>query len=106
MSDPDRDLAATLRAYLEAAGRRPFGWGTFDCFVFVADWLIAAGHPDPATAFRGTYGTRQGARGITQDHGGTVRCADALLTAIGCTPTARPNVGDVGLVRIAVPLAV
>jgi hypothetical protein len=42
-----------LERFIAAAGSRPWAWGERDCCLTLADWVIAAGHPDPAPHLRG-----------------------------------------------------
>lgn len=62
MSDP-------LQRYLAQAARAPFRWGSTDCGLFLADWVLAATGCDPAAHLRAAYACAQD--------------ADALLGAKG-----------------------
>lgn len=72
------------RAILDARAT-PFGWGSHDCCLFVADVTLALTGADPAAALRGKYSSETEAwellrsLGITNHvHGILQRQADAL----------------------------
>lgn len=59
-----------LSLYVDSRRSQPFAWGTNDCCIFAADWvLIATGH-DIASAFRGGYSGALGANRIIREAGG------------------------------------
>lgn len=91
---------AALTAWLDRAlaADVPF-WGTADCFLWPADWVVACGWPDPAAAFRGRYRTPLGAARLVRRSGGAGALWRAQASRIGLAPTAKPRPGDVGLVR-------
>lgn len=86
----------TLADYLARAARMPFAWGRHDCCLWVADWLVARGRPDPAAAWRGRYRTPLGAARVLTRLGGVIGAAHAL----GLEPTDRAICGDVGVVAV------
>ncbi|KZN39851.1 DUF6950 family protein [Pseudoalteromonas luteoviolacea] len=51
-----------LQRYLDACEDKVFNWGTFDCCLFVADWLNVVNGVDVAADFRGRYKTAIGAK--------------------------------------------
>jgi hypothetical protein len=56
------DWQARLGAFLAANAERPFGYGEFDCCLFVANAVLEMTGVDLAAPFRGQYGSRAGAR--------------------------------------------
>lgn len=56
------DRGQILRAFLAERRGRSFRPGGFDCAMFVADWFVACGHPDPAAPWRGRYTTLEAGR--------------------------------------------
>ena len=80
-----------LQAFLRVAIQRQFEYGEFDCGLWLADWIVALGKPDPAFKLRGTY-----------QHG--ENCALRIyrtLRSAGLIRTGSPEIGDVGVIRIA-----
>ena len=55
------DLPHRLGAYVDAARARPFSYGSWDCCLFCADWVLAATGFDPAAEYRGRYRSKRGA---------------------------------------------
>lgn len=59
-----------LAFYVDSRRSEPFAWGSNDCCLFAADWvLIATGH-DIAASFRGTYSGPLEATRIIREAGG------------------------------------
>ena len=92
-------VADDLAAYIEAAAARPFGWGRFDCQLFIAEWVLARTGKDPAAPWRGRYHTALGAKRILNRHGGPLGLLETGLGAVGLQRTDDPQAGDVGLLR-------
>ena len=44
-----------LDEFLAAHALLPWGWGTVDCSLVLADWAVACGRADPAAHLRGNY---------------------------------------------------
>jgi hypothetical protein len=63
----------TLSEYLATLARRRWQPGTLDCGVFMADWLVACGHPDPIADVRGSYDSERGFLRILRREGGFER---------------------------------
>lgn len=70
-----------------------------DCCVFVADWLVENGLPDPMADRRGTY-TRHQWTFLLESEGGIVAACSKRLAAIGLRETSVPVAGDVALVIV------
>jgi hypothetical protein len=89
-----------LAAYLaDAAGRR-FAYGSFDCFLFAADWCVRARGIDPARDIRGRYATfEQGLElvGVKSLPMGFQR----VFQRAGLRLTRQPMPGDVALIQMA-----
>lgn len=51
-----------LLKLVEDRKNTPFNWGVQDCVLFAADAVVAMGNSDPASASRGKYKTKQGAK--------------------------------------------
>ena len=97
MADLDRQRA--LSAFLASTARTPFAWGQDDCCLFLANWAIALGYPDPAAHLRGRYATEIGcARVLTREGGISAVVADCARRA-GLVVTDAPRLGDVGVVE-------
>jgi hypothetical protein len=95
-------LLVTLDDYLTGPGLAPWRWGSLDCVLFSAGWVLAATGRDPAQGLRGTYATATGAHRLILRAGGMVLLVGPRLLAIGCARTDEPESGDVGVVRVPV----
>lgn len=90
--------AERLSAFLYLAGRTPFAWGRFDCSLWLADWLVACGRPDPAAHLRGRYRTATGCARLLSRRGGLRAVIGDCAAQAGLAPTDGPQAGDVGVV--------
>jgi hypothetical protein len=61
---------ATLARFIEERRAWDFDWGSHDCCMFAADWVMAATGVDPALHFRSTYFNARGAADTLRIHGG------------------------------------
>jgi hypothetical protein len=64
------DRPALLTRYIEERRRMPFAWGSNDCCLFAADWVLAATGRDLAAEYRGQYETALGALRFVKSAGG------------------------------------
>lgn len=96
--------ADALSHYLgEVAGRR-FAFGSMDCCILMADWLLRCGLPDAMADRRGVYATYREYRALMRREGGIVASCRRRFAAIGLQSRPWPMRGDVCLV--SAPLAV
>ncbi|HEY0684770.1 MAG TPA: hypothetical protein VGD45_20705 [Steroidobacter sp.] len=63
-----------LAEYVESRRTRPFEWGSNDCALFLADWIVTATGVDHAKRWR-RYKTASGAAAIVKRNGGMRRLA-------------------------------
>jgi hypothetical protein len=89
----------TLSDYLSSVLRRRFGYGDLDCCIFMADWLIAIGLPDPMADRRSTYSNRKEYRAAIRSEGGLVTSCRRRFADIGLRETETAEPGDVCLVK-------
>lgn len=89
----------SLADFLAAASRTPFAWGTFDCCLWLADWLVARGYPDPAVELRGRYRTARTCQRLVARNGGLLATVEACARRARLELTAAPISGDVGVVE-------
>ena len=95
--------AVLLGAFLGEAVRSRFSWEhQRDCCLFVADWAVALGHPDPAADLRGRYRTERGCLRLLRREGGLAAVFSRSAERVG-RPTAEPVLGDVGLLQVLTP---
>lgn len=92
-----------LADFLAQSARVPFRYGRSDCCLWVADWLIAQGRPDPAEGFRGRYRTKLGCARLLRKHGGVLVILTGCAERAGLSPTGAPAAGDVGVVEVMTP---
>ncbi len=55
-----KDKHIQLKQFLDAQLKASFSWGTNDCALFAADWVLERTGVDYASEFRGTYNTESG----------------------------------------------
>jgi len=94
------DWPERLGAVVDAARRRPFEWGRFDCALFAADAVAAMTGEDLAAPFRGRYRTRAGASRALRRAG--YESLEALCMALLGQPLDTPTLaqrGDVVLLE-------
>jgi hypothetical protein len=73
------DKAALLTRFIEDRRRTPFAWGSNDCCLFAADWVLAATGRDIASDYRGRYSSALSALRFVKDGGGV----EAMLERAG-----------------------
>lgn len=86
------DWQVRLTAYLERCARQPFGWGEHDCALFVSGAIEAMTGVDPATGYRGSYGSlREGLKLLRRDG-----MADHMAAAANLLPEIPPAYARAG----------
>lgn len=81
--------------------RTSFKWGSSDCLISLADYLIELGLPDFASDFRETYDDEPGAQKHIDQYGGELQ----LMNTSGLDHTFEPVRGDVVLILIGKHIA-
>jgi hypothetical protein len=92
-----------LPEYLDGVARRRFRPGELDCAIFMADWVVKMGHPDPIADVRGAYTTERQFVRMLHKEGGLIAACAARLAKIGMRETTIPSAGD--LMCVAAPFA-
>ncbi|AHG45131.1 hypothetical protein RLEG12_18650 [Rhizobium leguminosarum bv. trifolii CB782] len=93
--------SAQLTAFIATHNLRPWQSGQVDCCLFLADWAMWLGHPDPAAHLRGTYDTDDGFRAIIAAHHGVVPVVADCVATIGGKPLSAAAQGAVGVIGSA-----
>jgi hypothetical protein len=88
----------SLADYLASMQRRRWQPGLLDCGIFLADWAIACGRPDPIADIRGTYDSARGFLRILRREDGFARSCAMRLQWIGAVATSSPAAGDLAVV--------
>lgn len=91
---------ADLASFLSESVHTPFAWGRRDCCLWLADWLVALGRPDPAAHLRGRYSTERGCRRVLGREGGVLAVVGRCAQAAGLEPVTLAISGDVGVVEV------
>ncbi|WP_280773219.1 hypothetical protein [Rhizobium sp. SG_E_25_P2] len=94
---PD-DWRSRLIRFLESRERAGFEWGSRDCFLMVADAVMAMTDRDPAAELRGRYRTETGAARMLRSAG----CADmrdAALILFRAIDVVDATCGTIGLIE-------
>lgn len=81
-----KELENTLKLWRTT----PFKWGTDDCLISLADYLIRLGFDDFGIPFRNKYNDEQSALLLIQEHGGET----AIINSTGFEQTNDPENGD------------
>lgn len=90
------DWPQRLADFIEARRERAFCWAESDCCLFVCDAVECMTGTDPASRWRGLYGSEKGARRLIRDNGGV---AGLATLAFGPpVPAALAGRGDVVLI--------
>ncbi|QDV34894.1 DUF6950 family protein [Tautonia plasticadhaerens] len=58
-----------LGEYLHASASKPFAWGSHDCALYAATWVLLATGSDHVSRWKGDYATEFGARRAMIDRG-------------------------------------
>lgn len=95
-------IAWSLAAFLAESAKVPFQWGERDCCLWLGDWIVFLGLPDPVAEFRGRYRTPLGAFRLLKKHGGVEGLVARQAERAGLERTENPKAGDVGVVRYGV----
>lgn len=73
-----QDWPERLNAAISDAHAKPFEWGTFDCWIFCADCILAMTDKDSAEDFRGKYTTEAEAEIILSEYGSVTQMLQKL----------------------------
>jgi len=87
-----------LMEYFEKAALEKWSWGTNDCVMFAADWVICSSGIDIAKSIRGKYSSELGAARIASKRGGFVAGVSGEIDRF-MGRTNDPYDGDIGIVR-------
>jgi hypothetical protein len=90
-----------LSRFLNRAANTPFEWGSFDCLLWLADWIYIRHATDPAHSFRGKYSTMLGAAKIVRDAGGMRKLVGAQVRQAGLRRASVGERGDIAIVSVA-----
>lgn len=89
-----QDWPLRLARFLDARAELEFRWGSHDCALFAADWVLECTGTDHAAKFRGRYSTARGSAGALRRFGaGTLV---ATVTAALGPPLAAPLLAQRG----------
>lgn len=91
-----------LAEYLARVSDRGFAYGSLDCCIFMADWVMACGLPDPMADRRGRYASLSDYEAQMREEGGILKSCLRRFRGIGLHRTGSPGVGDVCLVKVPV----
>lgn len=93
----------SLPEFLRRASRTGFIWGTHDCALYLADWIVEVRGVDPAAHLRGRYASELGCARLLARAGGLEALVGACLAGVGIGRTDAPQLGDVALVAAPTP---
>jgi hypothetical protein len=93
-------ITELLPGFLRQAASRRFQYGSFDCFLFPADWFAAVRGIDPGAGIRGRYGDLHEGLALTGARN-LPMAFSRLLGAAGMRPTRAPQLGDVAVISLA-----
>ena len=88
-----------LSVFLREEARRPFDWGTANCLLLPADWIVRLGLPDPAAEWR-DLADEAAALALVTRRGGVIRLAEAGMAAHRRVDVTNAVRGDVGVVSV------
>lgn len=73
------DWPERLAAFLEARRDRAFAWGSHDCVLMAADWVLEATGTDPIEGWRGRWSSASQAARLLEQAGGVPGAVTARL---------------------------
>lgn len=88
-----------LADFLARAGATPFSYGSHDCSLWLADWVLDQRGIDGAAALRGRYRTALGCARLVARGGGLVAVVGRCAQTAGLSSAKLPRPGDVGIVK-------
>lgn len=91
-------MKADLERFVHDTGGLPFRWGATDCSLWVADWLVANGYPDPAADLRGLYADEMACAALLAGRGGLESLFRDRLHRLGLEALGEPLEGAVGII--------
>jgi hypothetical protein len=80
-------------AFLAANSALPWAWGSVDCCMALADWIVANGSGDPLDMYRGTYADEAGYLAIVVKRGGLLPVIADGCARVGLSTVADPSIG-------------
>ncbi len=86
------DVDLTLRRWRSV----PFKWGSEDCLLSIADYVLLCTGNDFGTQWRGTYTTEDGAHAHVNKAGGVIQ----LIETSALRHTLRPVRGDIVVAQV------
>jgi len=92
---------ARLERFLGRTAATPHVWGLSDCSLMIADWCVANGHQDPASAWRGTYGTEAECRALITAQGDLAAVVASCARKAGLRAIREPELGAVAVIGSA-----
>lgn len=75
-----------------------WGWGSVDCCLALADWVVANEHSDPAAAWRGSYSDELTWRRIVTARGGLLPLVSDVCARAGLARAAVAARGVIGVI--------
>lgn len=91
------DWPRLLARHIERRRNLPFSWGSNDCCMAAADWMLECTGADPAAHLRGTYSSARAATVLLRRYGGLAE----IVTAAGLAPHRTPALAQRGDVALA-----
>lgn len=76
-------------------------WGSDDCTLLIAEWVVENGHPDPAADWRGAYDSEASCRALLAARGDLIGHVAACASVIGLTPLHEPEFGCIAVIGSA-----
>lgn len=79
----------------------PFVWGTSDCALLIADWVVANGYADPASHLRGRYNDEVSCAAILESAGGLQAVVAGCAAQVALRAILEPRFGCVAVIGSA-----
>ena len=94
-----RVMGEQLAEFRRLAAGHSFAWGSWDCGLLCAEWVLARRGVDPALMSRGRYSTALGLARFLMRRGGLIAHFDDCLSQVGIKRVTSPRRGDVVIVE-------
>lgn len=78
--------------------RNIWAWGSVDCTLVLADWIVWNGHVDPAKAQRGSYADEDECQALLARSGGLISLIERCACVVSMERISMPEFGSIAVI--------
>lgn len=93
-----------LGDFIVAHAARPWNFGSVDCLLTLADWVVYLGYMDPVPGLRGSYSTKAECIELMTRNGGAIGLTASACALLCIREIGTPGRGDIGIIGSALAL--